>query len=540
MPKLKKNTSALIDSLEKSAPSFNDQVKNSENVDAQVIAFNLLTEVSHIGFFIFQNSKFIYKNKYAAQLLSRLEDEIIRIENDFPTATKQNSEADGVEPQPHSQPLTREYQIPDNEQQLSIQIIYEQIEHKKKSALTGIIFDITEQKKQEEERRLLQEQLFQAQKTESLNSIARGLSHDFNNILSSILGNITLAKANFLDDEKTQGLLENIKKSAQRGVRLVSELLVYSQPDLAKKKVFNLNTLISDSLGICKTNISKKIVLHHQLKQDLPAIETEMQQIQQVFITTCLAAANLIGDKPGILTITTGVQDITAEDCEKFQGFLVPKKGTYVFYEIHTAEFQGSQDQIQTFLDLSSADKIDDEKKHSKIATTLNIIQSNHGFIKVQSEKKYGTSFRVFFPATSKPIIPKSENLSQILKNVDTILLVDDEEIVQITLKRILKKLGYSVFTADDGKQAVELFREFKAEIDLILLDLTMPVMSGEDALSEIREIDPDVNVILFSGFDEREATRRLQSHGVAGFMEKPTLIDELGKRVQELFTRSD
>jgi CheY-like chemotaxis protein len=129
--------------------------------------------------------------------------------------------------------------------------------------------------------------------------------------------------------------------------------------------------------------------------------------------------------------------------------------------------------------------------------------------------------------------------LTRLLKDVHTILLADDEEIVQITIKKILQKLEYSVLTADNGEQALQIYQKMPDQIDLVLLDLSMPIMSGEQVLAEIHKMNPEAKVILFSGYDEVEASRRIQSTGgVAGFIEKPSLIDELGKRITKLFSR--
>jgi two-component system cell cycle sensor histidine kinase/response regulator CckA len=167
-------------------------------------------------------------------------------------------------------------------------------------------------------------------------------------------------------------------------------------------------------------------------------------------------------------------------------------------------------------------------------------MKKNKGFIKIKREPDAGRSLIYYLPAETRKIIHEQIQLFHLLDSVDTILLVDDEEIVQITIKRILKKLGYSVFTADNGKEAIELYKQFKNEINLILLDLAMPVMSGDDALTEILKINPDAKIILFSGYDEVEVSRRLKSNTIVGFIEKPVLIDELGKRVQELFPQKD
>jgi CheY-like chemotaxis protein len=170
-----------------------------------------------------------------------------------------------------------------------------------------------------------------------------------------------------------------------------------------------------------------------------------------------------------------------------------------------------------------------------------NFVKSNDGFFEVYSDSERGTGVRIYLPETKTHPFADDEMLSRLLKDVHTILLADDEEIVQITIKKILQKLNYSVLTADDGQQALQIYRKMHDQIDLVLLDLSMPIMDGEEVLQEIHKINPAAKVILFSGYDEVEASRRIHSlGGVAGFIEKPSLIDELGKRITTLFSRKE
>lgn len=502
---------------------------------SQLNALIFLLNAKYLGLFIVRNDEILYMNNYAQKYLTELYGSLEKNDDNDSLEQRQKKFQNDLQYVEKSKRLViKEYDIAESR----IQICMEHLRSNQPRLILGILFDITAQHKVEEKERLVQEQVFRTQKMESLNTLARGIAHDFNNILTSILGSITLVKTELAENEKKSELLSNIEKSTRRGIHLVSEMLSYSQTIPTNKSVFNLNTLISDTIGICRTSISKKIMLHHQLVPDLPPIEADPSQIQQAIMAICLNAANSIGDSNGILTITTGTFDVDADFCRDFTGFLTPNPGAYVFFEIHDTGPRIETEDIQRIFEPYFP--VGSGLRSLKLPTALNIIQHNDGFIQVQTYKQLGTSIVVYLPVTEKKITPEETKLLNVLENVKTILLVDDEEIVQITIQKILKRLGYSVFTADNGAEAVQLYQKMKNEIDLILLDLTMPVMGGEDALVEIRKIKPDAKVILFSGYDEVEVTQRLHSESVLGFVEKPSLIDELGKRIQNLFEKKD
>jgi len=532
MMKSKTEKEALYDLVEKASPDMNETSKLKLSI------LDLFSKSSQVGLFLVHQGTFIYQSQFAKSILNKLLNKNISRDKKELVSQQYSFESTLKHIQAKNDVLIREFRVIISQKIRRFRIVFEGMLRNKELYILGTIFDITEEKRIEEERRLIQEQLFRIQKMESLNTLARGLSHDFNNILSSILGNIALAKTE--SPEKSQQLifLKNIENSARRGVQLVSELLAYSQTDPLDKKVFSLNTLISDSIGICKTTISKKILLHHQLMPELPPIEADLQQIQQVVITLCLNAARAIGDNAGIVTITSGLVEVDDKFCKNFQGFLIPKVGSHVFFEIHDTGEGINKVDIQKIFDPYYQQSANLSNHGFELSNALDIINKNNGFVEISSSDELGTSVIVYLPISLKQILPGEKELARILENVETVLLVDDEEIVQITIKGILKRLGYSVFTADNGQQAIQLFQRLKDQIDLILLDLTMPVMGGADALNEIRKIRPDVSVILFSGFNRDEAIRRLPAQNITGFMEKPVLIDELGKRVQEFFEK--
>lgn len=498
---------------------------------------HLIFNASKIGVFVFHKDKIRLMNGRAGQLLLKLGIEANQDPFKAHTISSRDFIRDLRKTTELRQSLHREYVISNKGKIVSLEIIFDSVPVGDCAHTIGFIYEpLVSKQKDRSLPSVSPEETIKMQKLESISSLARGLSHDFNNILSGILGNIALAKSDNSDIKGHLRFLENIEESARQGSRLVSEILTYSQTEKTGTEVFDLNLLINESTGICKSNVSKKVVLHKQLRPDLPFVNADLQEIQQLIIANCIRASKEIGDTNEILTIATGVQDVDQEFCDNFDGRLIPEIGTYVFFELHQTLsqippynledlFEPTPEAVANGLDLSSS---------------IRIMRKNRGFIKIKSDTPSGRSIAYYLPTTTHLELPRKKQLLYLLDSVETILLVDDEEIVQITIKRILKKLGYSVFTADNGKEAIELYAQLKGQIDLILLDLAMPVMGGDDALTEILNINPEAKIILFSGYDEAEVKRRLKAGTVVGFIEKPLLIDELGRRVQELFPRKD
>jgi signal transduction histidine kinase/CheY-like chemotaxis protein len=537
---------------EKTIFSLNEkQVLNKEYVElsekyhflerqhAQLLAFKSLTEISHIGLFIFQDGELVYKNSWCENILSALD------------ITSQDALSGNSNPNlltfqdvicelaSKSKLNNNEFHLFKGDKRFWISLIADSIEHNGHPATACILLDITNQKIAEEEHERYVEQIFRNQKMDSLHRLARGVAHDFNNILSTILGSNSLIKAEFRPPNHTGQLLENIDNYTRKGIELVQNLLAFSQTEKVSKKVFDLNRIIEKAILTFKNHVPFNIKVHHQLSPELLAVDGNIQQIQQVILILYLNSAAAIRPENGILTIITGKTDIDDVFCRNFQGILEPKVGSYVFFEVHDTGCGVDKNQIQRMFEPYFTTK--EPGRGLNLSIAHNFVKSNDGFFEVYSDSERGTGVRIYLPETKTHPFADDEMLSRLLKDVHTILLADDEEIVQITIKKILQKLNYSVLTADDGQQALQIYRKMHDQIDLVLLDLSMPIMDGEEVLQEIHKINPAAKVILFSGYDEVEASRRIHSlGGVAGFIEKPSLIDELGKRITTLFSRKE
>lgn len=504
---------------------------------AQLMVFKSLTEITHIGLFIYQDGAFVYQNSWCECILSAMNitPENCSAGNGNPDLKTFKEEIDCLAAA--AKLTTREFFLQKDENRFWIRLIVDSVEHNERPAIACILLDITEQKHAEDERERVMEQLFRHQKMESLHTMARGVAHDFNNILSTILGTNSLIKAEWQPPNQTSQLFDNIENYTRKGIELVQNLLAFSQTEKVSKKVFNLNRIIEKTVVTFKNNVPLNIMVHQQLSPELLAVDGNIQQIQQVILILASNSVEAIRHEKGIVTITSGKIEIDQAFRRHFKGFLVPKNGSYVFFEVHDSGCGMDKNQIQHMFEPYYTTK--ERGRGLNLSIAYNFVKSNDGFLEVDSHPKRGTSMRIYLPEAKTHPFSDDELLTRLLKDVHTILLADDEEIVQITIKKILQKLEYSVLTADNGEQALQIYQKMHDQIDLVLLDLSMPIMSGEQVLAEIHKMNPEAKVILFSGYDEVEASRRIQSTGgVAGFIEKPSLIDELGKRITKLFSR--
>ncbi|MBU1626861.1 response regulator, partial [bacterium] len=387
----------------------------------------------------------------------------------------------------------------------------------------GIAEDITEQMRAEKERRSLEAQIQHAQKLESMGVLAGGIAHDFNNLLMGILGNASIALMELSLESPVTRRIQQIETTALRASELTNQMLAYSGKGAFVIQPLNLSRLVEEMSHLLETVISKKAVLKFDFADYLPLIEGDATQIRQIVMNLITNASDAIGDKSGIITITTGSIEV---DRNYFFGTYLNEnmeEGIYVFFEVSDTGSGMNEETKSKIFDPFFSTKF--KGRGLGLAAVLGIVRGHKGAIKVYSESGRGTSFKVLFPcAKNQDINIEIEKMKKESEwsSEGTVLVVDDVETVRSVAKIILEKFGFKVLTARDGKEGVEVFEEFKDEIILVILDMTMPRLSGEEAFMEMRKIKSDVRVILSSGYKEKEATCHFAGKGLAGFIQKP------------------
>jgi signal transduction histidine kinase/CheY-like chemotaxis protein len=385
-----------------------------------------------------------------------------------------------------------------------------------------------------EERLNLERQMLQAQKLESLGIMAGGIAHDFNNLLQSILGNMELASKNITPGSEPQKLIDNALKSGRQAAHLTSLILTYTGRGLITKKEMDLNELIKDNADMLKMVVSSEISLELFLPAGLPAIMADEAGIQQVVMNLILNGAESIEEKHGFVRITTGVQ-ICDQTClaaslleEK------PEPGQFLIMEVRDNGCGMSEETVKRLFDPFFTTKF--TGRGLGMSAVMGIMKSHGGALFVESEVGKGTTFRVLFPVTEsawavterEAINPPEMRDAQEMQLSGLVLVVDDEKNVLKTCTKMVKLCGFEVITACDGFDAVAKFREHADEIDVVLMDLTMPNMGGIEAMGEIYGIRGDARVILSSGFNKEELSGRIAGQPPSGFIRKPYSMAEL------------
>ncbi len=379
----------------------------------------------------------------------------------------------------------------------------------------------------------LEEKLQQAQKLESLGVLAGGIAHDFNNLLVSILGNAGIALMELPPESQARSVVEDVQTAALRAADLTKQLLAYSGKGRFVLTRLDLGRLVEEMAHLLSAVIGKGVLLNFRFVPNLPLVEGDATQLRQIVMNLITNASDAIGERSGIITIATSVvradRDYLADTY--LDDGLEP--GDYVSLEVCDTGGGMSADTRAKIFDPFFTTKF--TGRGLGLAATLGILRAHKGAIKVYSELGRGTTFRVLFPALEATLEAREHDASRARPAAGAsgvVLVVDDEEGVRNVTRRILERAGFSVLTANDGRDGVELFRAREAEILLVVLDVTMPRMGGEEAFHELRRIRADVPVILSSGFSEQEATSRFAGKGLAGFLEKPfspqTLLDKI------------
>lgn len=401
--------------------------------------------------------------------------------------------------------------------------------------------DITERKRMEEERLQLERRLLEAQKLESLGLMAGGIAHDFNNLLAAILGNLELALLRLPKAASAHSRLEKALQATCRATHLTHQMLAYSGKGRFFMARMDLNELVRENAELIRAVVPRTATLTFHLTDESATIEADPGQVQQVIMNLITNAAEATGERPGIITLTTGVQDCDETCLRRSRLDEKPARGRFVYVEVADTGCGMDEEAQQRLFDPFFTTKF--LGRGLGMSAVLGIVRGHKGAIIVESAVGVGSSIRVLFRACPEesdgveevPGEPSSPSNSP--SDRKTVLVVDDEEAIREVGAAVLESFGFQAVTAADGEEALRLFKQHADELACVLLDLTMPRMDGVSAFREMMGIRADVPVILCSGLAEDEATQRFGGQGLAGFIQKPyrlqTLKNELARVLQ-------
>ncbi len=398
----------------------------------------------------------------------------------------------------------------------------------KEGRVTGashVARNITEQKR-------IEEQLRHTQKLESLGVLAGGVAHDFNNLLTGILGNASLALETLSANNPARSLLRDVLSASERASLLTRQLLAYAGKGKFIVEAINLSELIREISRLIQTSTSKNVQLRLDLRDDIPCVLADSSQLQQLIMNLVINGAEAIGpDANGTVLITTGIQTMDGEYILSTLGEAAGlAAGAYVTLEVHDTGSGMDEATLGRIFDPFFTTKF--TGRGLGLSAVQGIVRGHKGAMKVYSRYGHGTTFKVFLPVTETSVALSSIPPAAVAANGELIFVVDDEEIVRRTAKSMLERNGYTVIVAEDGQRAVELFQVLADKVALVLLDMTMPVMSGEEAFRRLKAARPNIKVILSSGYNEAEAIRSFTGKGLAGFLQKPYSSTALTEKV--------
>uniref|UniRef100_C6E4J1 histidine kinase n=1 Tax=Geobacter sp. (strain M21) TaxID=443144 RepID=C6E4J1_GEOSM len=399
--------------------------------------------------------------------------------------------------------------------------------------------NITERKQAEEERNHLQQQLLHTQKLESLGVLAGGIAHDFNNILTSIIGNADLALIHLDPASPAMINLKRIEKAATRAADLAKQMLAYSGKGRFVVEATDINLLVEELKHILQVSISKKAVMNYNLARSLPAVDADATQIRQVVMNLVINASEALGEKDGVINITTGSVQCDGNYPQETWPTDTVLQGPYVFVEVADTGCGMSPETVSKIFDPFFTTKF--TGRGLGMAAVLGIVRGHKGTIKVGSESGKGSVFTVLLPASDKApnvTLPSPSAEDGWCKKKGKVLVVDDEDEVRNIGCEMLESLGFTPLSAANGREALEVFRN-APDIDFAILDLTMPQMDGEQCFRELRQLDPELQIVMASGYSEYEVAPKFIGMGLAGFVEKPFKLATLKKAIGELLLKN-
>ncbi len=382
------------------------------------------------------------------------------------------------------------------------------------------------------ERKLLEKQLLQALKMESIGTLAGGIAHDFNNLLMGILGNVSLMQINTDPADPNYNRLKSVEKQVESGSKLTSQLLGYARKGRYELKPINLNLLVKDTSELFGRT-RKDISIYLELSPDLFAVEADKGQIEQVLWNLYVNAADAMPGGGDFILKTFNT------DHKNMKGRLyVPKPGKYVELSVTDTGIGMDNEIRQRIFDPFFTTKEMGRGTGLGLASAYGIVNGHDGYIDVESRKGEGTTFSIYFPASEKKIAKAVKITEKLLKGTETVLLVDDEEIILDIGRDLLKAMGCKTLTARGGHEAIELYQKNQDEIDIIILDMIMPNMSGGDVYDRMKEINPDIKVLLSSGYSINDQATDILSRGCNGFIQKPFTINELSAAIRQILDK--
>lgn len=519
------------------ARDITDRKKAEEALGHSEERYRLLAENSLTGVFIHQDGAYVYANERFAQITDYPVEELIGrgfLEVVHPEDREKVKERAEKRLKGESVPPVYELRLLcKNGDTKWAQVMASTIKYRDHEAIMGNMVDLTERKKAERERESLRDQLFQAQKMESIGTLSGGIAHDFNNLLTIINGYAELILSERMEDDPIYADLQTILQTGRKGAELVQRLLMLSKKGDSNPQPLDLNRTVDNSVALMRRTFPKIIEIETIFGKGLGMVNADAAQIEQVLMNLGMNAMEAMPEG-GKLTIETRDMVVDEAYCGLHPG---AKPGRHVLMEISdTGRGMGKEIKERIF-DPFFTTKGWDFKKGTGLGLSVSkgIVEQHGGWLTCESEPGKGTRFTIYLPvmeAASEHGQRRAE--TGVIPGNQVVLLVDDEEYLRDLGKRILERSGYTVITAADGQEALDIYAKEQSNIGLVVLDLMMPKMSGEKCLEELLKINPGVRVIVSSGHSLTLREQERLAVYAKGFVNKPYRVEQLVQTVRE------
>ncbi len=398
---------------------------------------------------------------------------------------------------------------------ISVEPIRDREDHIIESRL--MVIDVSERKK-------LEAQFIQAQKMESIGTLAGGVAHDFNNLLGGILGYASFMKTKMEEDHPFYKYIDTIEKSATRAAQLTARLLGFARTGQDETMPVDLNEIITETMNILGRTIDKSIEIKTDLLKNLPTIEADAGRLQQAIINLCVNARDAMAEE-GVLSIETRVEAINKVHAKAHPE---SKEGSFAVLSVTDTGTGMDKRTKEKIFEPFFTTKEEGKGTGLGLAMVYGVVKNLGGFIWVYSEPGVGSTFKIYLPISGLPEMEEHPVAEAPRGGTELVLVVDDEEPIRALAKETLESFGYKVMLAEDGREAIRLYEKHKEEIDLVILDMVMPKMGGRETFSGLKQISSQVKALLSTGYSQSGRAQEILDGGVMGFIQKPYKLSDL------------
>lgn len=399
----------------------------------------------------------------------------------------------------------------------------------KPAGFRGVARDVTEFFKAERERKKLEKQLQHSQKMEAIGSLAGGIAHDFNNVLMGMQGNASLMLFDIDENHTHYKKIKSIERYVENGSSLTRQLLGFARSGGYEIRATDLNKLIkrtSSMFGRAK----KEIMIYTNFLKNIWTVEVNQGQIEMVFLNLYINALHAMPEGGDLHLLS---ENVVIDD--GFAGNLKLKQGEYVKVSVVDTGTGMDKEIQEKIFDPFFTTKEKGRGTGLGLASASEVIKNHGGLIDVYSKKGEGATFNIYLPASDKKVIQEEKLTRTILKGTETILLVDDEEMIIEVNQEILNALGYKTMIARSGKGAIEIYKNSRDKINMVIMDMIIPGMSGKEFYNNLKKVDPEIKVLLSSGYSISGQATEILERGCNGFIQKPFKLRELSFKIREV-----